>query len=115
VPNILVEMGFMTNPDEDRQLSDPAYQEKLAEAMASGVDRHFAARLPALTVEPFDGNITLLEPSILYERRGNRFVATEASLTPQTVKAVEKAGSWYRIDTWLGQLWVSGEHTLEEG
>jgi N-acetylmuramoyl-L-alanine amidase len=37
VPSILVEMGFMSNPDEDRLLNDPAYQQKLVTGMVNGV------------------------------------------------------------------------------
>jgi N-acetylmuramoyl-L-alanine amidase len=33
----LVEMGFLSNPEEDFLLSTPAYQQWLAEAMAQGV------------------------------------------------------------------------------
>ena len=38
VPVTLVEMGFMTNPDEDVKLNDPNYQNLLAEGMANGID-----------------------------------------------------------------------------
>ncbi len=37
VPSVLVECGFMTNPVEDRLLSSPHYQDKLAEGMATGI------------------------------------------------------------------------------
>ncbi len=37
VPNILVEMGYMTNEKEDKLLSDPAYQQKLIDGMLKGV------------------------------------------------------------------------------
>ena len=37
VPTVLVESGFMTNPVEDRLLSSPHYQDKLAEGMANGI------------------------------------------------------------------------------
>lgn len=37
VPSVLVECGFMTNPVEDRLLSSPHYQDKLAEGMAQGI------------------------------------------------------------------------------
>jgi len=37
VPSVLVECGFMTNPVEDRLLSSPHYQDKLAEGMAAGI------------------------------------------------------------------------------
>lgn len=41
VPCILVECGFMTNPQEDANLNDPAYQLLLAQGMTEGVAAYF--------------------------------------------------------------------------
>lgn len=38
VPTTLVEMGFMTNPEEEQKLIDDAYQDLLAEGIANGID-----------------------------------------------------------------------------
>lgn len=40
-PTALVEMGFMTNPEEDMKLVNDAYQDLLAEGIANGLDRFF--------------------------------------------------------------------------
>ena len=45
VPSILVEMGFMTNKEEDRKLNDPAYQQELIQGMAEGVAACFGRTL----------------------------------------------------------------------
>lgn len=37
VPCVMVEMGFMSNPDEDEKLSDPDYQQKLVTGMVEGI------------------------------------------------------------------------------
>ena len=37
VPSVLVETGFLSNPIDDRQLADPAYQDTLADGIAAGV------------------------------------------------------------------------------
>ncbi len=37
VPVILVEMGFLSNPDEDRLLSSAAYEDRLARGLADGI------------------------------------------------------------------------------
>ena len=37
VPSVLVECGFISNPAEEKLLLDPAYQARLAEAVAAGV------------------------------------------------------------------------------
>ena len=41
VPCILVECGFMSNPEEDEKLNDPAYQDLLVQGMAEGIARYF--------------------------------------------------------------------------
>lgn len=41
VPCILVEMGYMSNPEEDMKLVDPAYQQLLVEGMVNGICAHF--------------------------------------------------------------------------
>lgn len=37
VPCIMIEMGFMSNPEEDVKLNDPAYQQLLVEGMVEGI------------------------------------------------------------------------------
>ena len=37
-PSVLVECGFLSNSEDEKNLQDAAYQEKLAEAIASGVE-----------------------------------------------------------------------------
>lgn len=41
VPIILVEMGYMSNPQEDMRLVDPAYQKLLVEGMVEGICNYF--------------------------------------------------------------------------
>ena len=41
VPCILVEMGFMSNYEEDEKLNDPAYQQLMVEGMVEGICRYF--------------------------------------------------------------------------
>ncbi len=41
MPVAIVEMGFMSNPTEDRNLGNDAYQQRIAEGLANGVDRYF--------------------------------------------------------------------------
>lgn len=42
VPVTYVEMGYLSNADEDRLLTTEAYQQKLAEGIANGIDAFFA-------------------------------------------------------------------------
>lgn len=44
VPAVLIETGFVSNPTEGRKLTTPAYQHKIATAIAEGIDRFLGKR-----------------------------------------------------------------------
>ncbi len=46
VPSILVETAFISNPEEEKRLTDDAYQDKLAEAILRGIKRYLAKNPP---------------------------------------------------------------------
>ena len=41
VPTTIVEMGYMSNAEEDQKMADEGYQKLMAEGMADGIDRYF--------------------------------------------------------------------------
>ena len=41
IPSILVETAFISNPDEEKRLNDPSYQDKLVGAIVDGVKDYF--------------------------------------------------------------------------
>jgi N-acetylmuramoyl-L-alanine amidase len=46
IPSILVETAFISNPDEEARLNDTSYQERVADAVLSGIKRYFAKNPP---------------------------------------------------------------------
>jgi N-acetylmuramoyl-L-alanine amidase len=46
IPSILVETGFISNPEEESKLKDEGYQSELADALMSGISRYFAKNPP---------------------------------------------------------------------
>ncbi len=50
IPSILVETGFISNPDEAKKLSSRSYQKKMARAIHRGVKEWFTASPPADTL-----------------------------------------------------------------
>jgi N-acetylmuramoyl-L-alanine amidase len=47
IPSILVEVGFISNPQEERLLRTPGHQQKLVQSIFNGVRRHFELSPPA--------------------------------------------------------------------
>lgn len=41
VPVVLVEMGFMSNPEEDQKMAETSYQEKMMKSVADGAQAYF--------------------------------------------------------------------------
>lgn len=46
IPSILVETAFISNPEEEQRLRDPAFRRQLVEALAEGIHRYFARNPP---------------------------------------------------------------------
>lgn len=50
IPSILVEAGFISNPQEERNLASTAYQQKLSQAVFRGIDDYFSKSPPPGTL-----------------------------------------------------------------
>lgn len=46
IPSLLVETGFISNPEEERRLRDGGYQQKMVEALFGGIRGHFQRNPP---------------------------------------------------------------------
>ena len=51
MPAVLIEMGFLSHPEEERRLGDPRYQRRLAQALGDAV-LEFRAEMEALQGAP---------------------------------------------------------------
>lgn len=49
IPSILVETGFISNPEEAAKLKTPEYRHKMVDAIYKGIIQHFENKPPALT------------------------------------------------------------------
>lgn len=52
IPSILVETGFISNPEEESSLKDESYQDQLAAALLLGISRYFARNPPMARNRP---------------------------------------------------------------
>jgi N-acetylmuramoyl-L-alanine amidase len=50
IPSILIETGFISNPQEASRLKSAAFQEKVADAVASGIRTYMSSRAPEGTL-----------------------------------------------------------------
>ena len=50
IPSILVEAGFISNPEEEKKLSSSSYRSKLAAAIMKGIDEYFRKTPPPGTL-----------------------------------------------------------------
>jgi len=46
VPSMLIETGFVSNPEEERNLANPLYQDKVARSIFNGIRNYFRAVRP---------------------------------------------------------------------
>jgi N-acetylmuramoyl-L-alanine amidase len=44
VPVVLIEMGFMSNKEEDQKMNTVSYRQKLVSGMAKGIEKYFSAK-----------------------------------------------------------------------
>ena len=47
IPSILVETAFISNPEEEKKLTDSSYQDQIADAIVVGAKRYFAKNPPS--------------------------------------------------------------------
>lgn len=68
MPAMLVETAFISNPDEERRLADPAFQRTLAGAILGGIDAYFTRQPPPGTLYAARAQAAELQPEAGSER-----------------------------------------------
>lgn len=105
VPSVLVEMGFMTNPQEDTNLSNPEYLDKLTDGIVNGIKLSLANYVQEPEVEE-TSRAFLPTNTQLYDKVNDRMIRTTLALSPQIVKVSATQGSWGKVNTWQGEKWL---------
>lgn len=59
MPAVLIELAFISNPAEEKMLKDPAWQDRAARAIATGVANYLGKKLPAAVSAPVAGYPTV--------------------------------------------------------
>jgi N-acetylmuramoyl-L-alanine amidase len=52
VPSALLELGYLTNTEDEKQLNSPEWQAKVADAMVGSIDQYFARAPIAASTKP---------------------------------------------------------------
>ena len=45
VPSVLLELGFLSNPDDEKQLTSEAWRDRMSDSVAAAIDGYFAKRI----------------------------------------------------------------------
>ena len=45
VPSVLLELGFLSNPDDEKRLTSDAWRERMADKVVAAIDGYFAKRM----------------------------------------------------------------------
>lgn len=92
IPSLLVETGFLSNPDEARLLSTVAHQNRIAGAISDTILRHFCENPPRYT-DLAEGKVQcdLAPESFVYKVRRGDSLSVIASREQVSVSAIRAA------------------------
>ncbi|MEX0964588.1 MAG: N-acetylmuramoyl-L-alanine amidase [Pseudohongiellaceae bacterium] len=96
IPSMLIETGYLTNPDEARRLNTSAFQQKLARGIAQGVMNYFYAAPPEGTRVAWQkANGIVPSPGTYIVKRGDSLsvIAQRYSVTLADLKSANSISS----------------------
>lgn len=95
-PSVLVELGFISNPQKERLLRQTAHQEKLAQALYAGLRTHF-------TRHPVDGTLLARQESVRHVVARGESLSTLAQRYNTTVAAIVQVNALSSTNIRVGQ------------
>jgi N-acetylmuramoyl-L-alanine amidase/uncharacterized protein YraI len=114
MPSSLFESGFITNQEESKKLGDPVYQDKLASAIANGIETYLKENIKLTENSPVNEiiNTGVVTASSLNVRSGygtsNPVIGSVSKGTK--VEVVESKNGWYKIKYKTGYGCISADY-----
>ena len=107
IPSILVETGFISNPGESKRLKTKKYQGQVAEAIHSGIVRHFKQTPPPGSLLAWQSNkpnkTKRQNRTIKYVVRKGDTLSHIAMRNEVSLKALRKMNRLNSDNVWVGQ------------
>ncbi|GFZ75777.1 N-acetylmuramoyl-L-alanine amidase [Pseudohongiella nitratireducens] len=125
IPSLLIETGYLSNPDEARQLASSSYQNRLADAIVNGVMSYFYERPPEGTMVAWQKAKGQWPTGEYIVRRGDSLseIAARFNVSLATLKAGNRlSGNVIQVGQRLvipaatpGMPVAAAEHTIARG
>jgi N-acetylmuramoyl-L-alanine amidase len=102
VPSILVETGFISNPDEAKKLNTPVYRKQIASSIFKGVKQYFVQHPPADLHEAVNQASTAASPTLSPGVTNQPVINPSFTKTPDKIHLVAKGDTLTSISLRYG-------------
>lgn len=108
IPVIILEMGFMSNEIDDKNMQDNAYQEKMVEGIVNGVEKYFCMKNETMTIEDNDISLQMIldETTASFSNQSNGNV--EVCVVDLISGDVYETGNTRMVAASLIKLYIAG-------
>lgn len=123
MPASLVECGFISNVDEAKKLSSSSYQDKVADAIVSGIMEYLEENVilnsgngdtaaPSTGASVQTGTVKVGSELNVRSGAGTNYGTIGSLKNGSTVEIVETSGNWYKIKYGSGYGFVSKDYVV---